>query len=135
MDAGFALKHQRCCGNGKYCPSHITLASLEELRLQQDIEESHSNKVIYDNQSTWDAKNRNLSSDLIEKHFCQIQSINGAPCAYLLYKNAQVTPSSLHLDGNSEAELFHDQMIKCYPIVKAYQAPGEYHALGFGAPS
>ncbi len=86
--ACFALKYQHHYGIGKYCPSHITLDSIEELWFQQEIEEAYNNKVDYDIRPTWDVKNCNAGTDLIRQHFCQIQGINGAPCPYLMHKNA-----------------------------------------------
>ncbi len=69
MDTCFALKHQRYCGE-KYHPSLISLNILEELRLQQDIEDTHDNMVAYDSCPVWDSKNCAASADLIEQHFC-----------------------------------------------------------------
>ncbi len=73
------------------------------------------------------------SDDLIEQYFCQIWGINGAPCAYLMQENAQVLPPSPSLDEYSEAELFEDQMIRYYPIVKPIKILGNITSV-YGEP-
>ncbi len=113
--ACIALKHQRRCGE-KFRPSLIDLEILEELRLQQEIEDAHDNKEAFNTRPVWDRKKRAASADLIELHFCQIHGQDGAPCAYLMREHVippQGSKSFLH-----HSQLFDDQMIKLYLIIK-----------------
>ncbi len=72
------------CGNNKCHPSHISPDNLKELWPQQEIEEVHNNKVVNNNQPTFDSKNHAASTDLIEHHVLQIWCIDGAPCVSLM---------------------------------------------------
>ncbi len=115
------LSTQYHCGDAKYHPSLITL---EELWLQQEIEGAYDIKVACNDRPTWDAKNRTASTDLIKNHFWHIRGINGAPCTYLMRKNAQVSPQSASLDSTSVAESFDNHMIKIYLIIKRTELLG-----------
>ncbi len=111
----FALKHQRQCGD-KFHPSLINLKIIEELRLQQEIEDTHDNKEAYNTLPVWDSKKHVASADLIKQHFCQIRGRDGAPRAYLMHKH--VIPPAGSGSFLNHAQLFDDQMIKLYPIIK-----------------
>ncbi len=115
MGMCFALKHQKCCGE-KYHPSLVSLDILEEFRLQQEIKDTHNNKVAYDSCPVWDSKNCATSADLIEQHFCQIRGMDGALCASLMRKHAVLSP--VLGTSNYCAKSFDDQMIKRYLIIK-----------------
>ncbi len=124
MGTRFALKHQCHCGDTNYHPSLIALNNLKERWLQQKIEDAHDYKVVYNNWLTWDAKNHVVSANLIKQHFQQILGINGSPCAYLMCENSQVPNQTVHSEETLEAELFNNQMIKDYPVIKPTELLG-----------
>ncbi len=115
MGACFTLKHQRHCGEN-FCDSLINIEILEELWLQQEIKEAHDNKEAYNTRPVYDHKNCTVSAFLIEQHFGQICGRDGVPCAYLMHEHTQPPARTGLSDGC--AELFDDQMIKQYPIIK-----------------
>ncbi len=100
---------------GKVSP--INLDILEGLRLQQEIEDAHNNKVAYDSWPVWDSVNCTASTDVIKQHFCQIHGMDGALCAYLMHKHIILSP--VLGTTNFRAKSFDNQMIKCYPIIKS----------------
>ncbi len=113
MGAYFALKHHRRCGE-KFHPSLVNLNILEELQLQQEIKDTHNNKVTYDSRPVWGSKNCAMSADLIKQHFRQIRGMDSAPCTYLMREHIIPLP----VLGTSCAKSSDNQMIKCYPIIK-----------------
>ncbi len=83
-------------------PSLINLETLKELWLQQEVKDTHNNKLAYNNQPNRDSRSCTACTDLIEQHFCQIQGINGAPCTYLMFENSLApTLPALADDGPS----------------------------------
>ncbi len=72
---------------GEFCPSFVNLEILKELRLQQEIEDAHDNKVAYNTRPVWGPKNLAVSFNLIKEHFCQIWGLDGAPFAYFMRKH------------------------------------------------
>ncbi len=124
MGACFALNHQRRCGE-KYHPSLVSLNILEELRLQQEIEDTHNNKVAYDSCPIWDSKNCAASAVLITQHFRQICGIDSAPCTYLMRKHIVLSPSPS--TSNDHAESFgdiNDQAQSDHQVVQPVVEPG-----------
>ncbi len=101
---------------GTFHPSLINLKILKELWLQQEIGDTHNNKQAYSTWPVWDSKNHIVSADLIKQHFCQILGMDSAPCTYLICKHViPPTPSSSSVE---HVELFDNQMIKHFPIIK-----------------
>ncbi len=74
-------------------------------------------------QFVWDSRNCAASADLIEQHFCQIRGMDSAQCAYLMRISSTLSGLSIE-----HTELFDNQMIERYPIIKPTELLANFSA-------